>query len=160
MFHEQIAATNDENLRNSLQTSFWVCFHYLVPLAQEGYWTPRTYARQGSEIREHKSCVWNLGREEEPCSADGNIQIPQQLLQTPARAFLQEEWREDERTLSETIQKRARLNQKKNFFPVKIVGKWNVLPANVIEAATIGSFKRILVNHRRSLVTPDKLHFP
>ncbi len=31
--------------------------------------------------------------------------IPEQLPQNPARAFLQEEWREDERTLSETIKK-------------------------------------------------------
>ena len=51
------------------------------------------------------------------------------------------------------FKKRARLDQKKNFFPVKIVGKWNDLPANVVEAATIGSFKRRLMNHRRSLVT-------
>ena len=49
--------------------------------------------------------------------------------------------------------KRARLDQKMNFFPVQIVGKGNDLPANVLEAATIGSFKRRLMNHRRSLVT-------
>ena len=60
--------------------------------------------------------------------------IPEQLPQNPARAFLQEEWREDEseRTLLETgqklLKKRARPDQK-NFFPVKIVGKWNDLPA-------------------------------
>ena len=153
MLHEQIAATNDNNLRKSLQTSSWVCSHCLVPLAQEGYWTPRTYARQGSEIGEHKSCVWNLGREKEPCSADRNIHITEQSLQNPVRAFLQEEWREDERTLSETLKKRSRLDQKKNFFPWKIVGQWNDLPANVVEAATSGSFKRRLMNHRRSLVT-------
>ena len=45
---------------------------------------------------------------------------------------------------------------KQNFFPVKIVGKWNGLPANVVEAATIGSFNRRLVNHRRSLARTAK----
>ena len=49
------------------------------------------------------------------------------------------------------LKKRAGLDQKKN--PVKIIGKLNDLPANVVEAATIGSFKRRLMNHRRSLVT-------
>ena len=52
-----------------------------------------------------------------------------------------------------TLRNWARLDQNKNVFPVKIVGKWNDLPANVVEAATIGSFKRRLMNHRHSLVT-------
>ena len=51
------------------------------------------------------------------------------------------------------FKKRARLDQKKYFFPVNIVDKWNDLPVNVVEAATIGSFKRRLMNYRRSLVT-------
>ena len=84
------------------------------------------------------------------CQSYQNIQIPEQLLQNPARAFLQEERREDSQKL---FKKRARLDQRKNFFPVKIVGKWNDLPANVVEAATIGSFKRRLMNHQRSIVT-------
>ena len=39
---------------------------------------------------------------------------------------------------------------RKNFFPMKIVGSWNCQPANVVDAATIGSFKRRLVKQRRS----------
>ena len=69
---------------------------------------------------------------------------------TPPERFFK---KNDKRTLSETIQKTARLDQKKNFFPVRIVGKWNDLPANVVEAATIGSFKGRLMNHRRCLET-------
>ena len=93
--------------------------------------------------------------EEEPCSADGNIQIPEQLLiyyKTPPERFKKNG--ERTRGLSQKVlKKRARLDQKKNFFPVKIVGQWNDLPASVVEAATIRSFKRRLLNHRRSLVT-------
>ena len=36
------------------------------------------------------------------------------------------------RWLTAFLRDRARLDQKKNFFPVKIVGKWNDLPANVV----------------------------
>ena len=47
---------------------------------------------------------------------------------------------------------KARLDQKKIFYPMKIVNTWNNLPASVAEAPTIGSFKRRLKKHRRSLV--------
>ena len=42
---------------------------------------------------------------------------------------------------------RARLDQKKNFYPMKIVDTWNNLPASVAEAPTIGSFKMRLKKH-------------
>ena len=47
---------------------------------------------------------------------------------------------------------RARLDQKKKFYPMKIVDTCIKLPASVAEAPTIGSFKRRLKKHRRSLV--------
>ena len=47
---------------------------------------------------------------------------------------------------------KARLDQKKIFYPMKIVNTWNNLPASVAEAPTIGSFKRRLKKHRRSLL--------
>ena len=82
-----------------------------------------------------------------------NIQIPEQLLQTPPERFFKTNSERTRGHSQKLFKKRARLDQKKNFFPVKIVGKWNDLPANVVEAATIGSFKRRLMNHRPSLVT-------
>ena len=50
------------------------------------------------------------------------------------------------------FKQRARLEQRKNFYPMKIVDTWNNLPASVAEAPTIGSFKRRLKKYRRSLV--------
>ena len=71
---------------------------------------------------------------------------------TPPERFVKKNGERTRGHSQKLFKKRARLDQKKNFFPVNIVGKWNDLPANVVEAATIGSFKRILMNHRRSLV--------
>jgi len=51
------------------------------------------------------------------------------------------------------FKKRARLDIKKNFFPVKIVNTWNRLPADVVEAPSIGCFKKRLDEHRSSSVT-------
>ena len=53
------------------------------------------------------------------------------------------------------FKQRARLDQKKNFYPMKIVDTWNNLPANVAEATTIdGSTARrctaIVTNERRA----------
>ena len=50
------------------------------------------------------------------------------------------------------FKQRARLDQKKNLYPMKIVDTWNNLPASVAEAPTIGIFKRRLHKYRRSLV--------
>ena len=72
---------------------------------------------------------------------------------TPPECFFKKNGERTRGHSQKLFKKRARLDQKKNLFPVKIVGKWNDLPANVVEAATIGSFKRRLMNHRRSLVT-------
>ena len=47
---------------------------------------------------------------------------------------------------------KARLDQKKIFYPMKIVNTWNNLPASVAEAPTIRSFKGRLKKYRRSLV--------
>ena len=51
---------------------------------------------------------------------------------------------------------KARLDPKKSFYPMKIVNTWNYLPASVAEAHTIGSFKRRLKKHRRSLVISQR----
>ena len=51
---------------------------------------------------------------------------------------------------------KARLDPKKIFYPMKIVNAWNYLPASVAEAPTIGSFKRRLKKHRRSLVISQR----
>ena len=99
--------------------------------------------------------VMKLGREKkEPCSADGNIQIPEQwCCKTPPKRFFKKNGERTRGHCQKLLKNLARLGQKKNFFPVKIVGKGNDLPANLVEAATIGSFKRRLMNLRRSLVT-------
>ena len=79
----------------------------------------------------------------------------QKLFQTRAR--LDEKKNNNKRMRRHSpklFQTRARLDQKKNFFPVKkIVGNCSDFRANVVDAATIGSFKRRLVNRRHSLVT-------
>ena len=51
---------------------------------------------------------------------------------------------------------KARLDPKKIFYPMKIVNTRNYLPASVAEAPTIGSFKRRLKKHRRSLVISQR----
>ena len=87
MLHEQITGTNDANLLNALEYTSTVWSPWLnndiEPLEL------RPYAGQSPE---RSSGVGNLGRGEEPCSADGNIQVHEQLTQNPARMW------EDERT--------------------------------------------------------------
>jgi len=37
--------------------------------------------------------------------------------------------------------KRSRLNIRKHFFSQRIINQWNSLPANVVNAKTVNSFK-------------------
>ena len=143
---------------------------------------PKIYERVSRPVLEYASSVWSpwLKKDIEllDCTQDRALKLGNtnhvyetlkerrnraQLMETlkylnnyyqspPERFFT----KNGERTRGHSqklFKKRARLDQKKNLFPVKIVGKLNDLPANVVEAATIDSFKRRLMNHRRSLVT-------
>ena len=70
---------------------------------------------------------------------------------TPPERFFKKNGERTRGPSQKLFKKRVGVDQKKN--PVKIIGKLNDLPANVVESATICSFNRRLMNHRRSLVT-------
>ena len=132
-------------------------FHCLVPLAQEGYFSPRTYAKQVSEIwgggTNHVYIYETLEDRRNRARLMETYKYLNNYYNTPPERFFKKNGERTRGHSQKQLKKRAWLDQNNNFFPVKIVGKWNDLPTKVVEAATIGSFKRRLMNHRRSLVT-------
>ena len=52
------------------------------------------------------------------------------------------------------VPKRSHHEYRKNFFSLRVVEKWNSLPSEVREAATVSQFKRLYRRHTQAAVAP------
>ena len=55
------------------------------------------------------------------------------------------------------IPKRTHHEYRRNFFSSRVVDKWNSLPSEIREAATVSQFKRLFRRHTQASVTPARM---
>ena len=57
-------------------------------------------------------------------------------------------------TRNNLVPKRSHHEYRRNFFSQRVVETWNLLPAEVREAATVSQYKRLYRRHTQAAVAP------